>query len=711
VPALKIGQAMCARGRLLDARMMSRNQRIGKENGILEIAPKVRELCDFEPLMGAAGAEDCHARHAWEDITLGPKRNAPVSTRAISVNRREIARRVVPNEGEGGVTPPPDRLQPRDREDARNATLPVEGAASSGPAAAAQSYFLIFEANSSRVFPLPFSGEVVAGRAESADLRLDDGGVSRHHARIVLNGAHAHVVDLQSHNGTILNGERIVGAMPLGSGDTLVLSKTTLVFHGGSRRPAVRTLVDFARLRQRAEDEIERGQRSRRPFALAALLLGTHPDERARAATVLSAELRRIDLAAWDGSDRLLVLLAETDAEHAQVAAARLVRALATVAPATQAGFASWPMDGVDFDTLLSSARSAARAATSHRPTHAAENFTTIRVGDREAIVADPAMRRVYALVEELAAANMPVLITGETGSGKDLVAAALHARSARREHPLISINCASLPESLIESELFGFERGAFTGAVASKPGLITAAHKSTLFMDEIAELPPSAQAKLLRVVDTKHLRMLGDVEERALDVRIIAATNKDLAVEVEAGRFRRDLYFRLKGATVWIPPLRDRRGEIPILVNAFLRGACSRLGRQTLAVSPAAMEELVFHEWQGNVRELRNLLEFVAAVVKGPVLEPWHFAEWLGGPAVIVPPAGDAAAQAPSFRNLSDEIRELEKCRIIEALAAANGNRTQAAALIGMPLRTFVARLRTHELQENSPPRKPPRP
>jgi DNA-binding NtrC family response regulator len=598
-----------------------------------------------------------------------------------------------------------EQFQDQESRRAQDATRPL---GTSGPkpkrAPIESAYLLVFEGDSSWVFSLPPIGEVLIGRAETAALRLQDEAISRLHAKIVITQTEAQVWDLNSQNGTFLNGERLVGARPLASGDSLGLGGATLVFHSGPRPQAPRIVVDRSHFRYRCDEEIERSRRSYRPWSVSAIQLGVGIADRPSVAATLAAQLRRIDLATWDGADRLLVLLVETDAEQALAATNRLLKALGRSAPQAKAGIASFPLDGLDLDTLVASARAAAQAAEGSKPAHAATSFRTIDIRGRRVIVADPAMSRLYDLLERLAATDLPVLVLGETGSGKDLAAAALHARSRRAEKPFLALNCAAIPEQLIESELFGHEKGAFSGAVTSKPGLMESAHGGTMFLDEIGDLPAAAQAKLLRVLETKRLRRLGDVRERDADVRIVAATHRDLQEDVDAGRFRRDLFFRLKGATVWIPPLRDRKAELPILAQVFLTEACARAGRAPMVISPGAMESLAYHPWPGNVRELQTLMEYVAAVVKGPTLEPWHLAQWIAGatpaeaeePPTLTTPSD---ARAP-FRPIRDEIRDLERSRMVAALEATEGNRKRAAELIGMPLRTFVTKLRVYGLQ-----------
>jgi two-component system, NtrC family, response regulator AtoC len=318
-----------------------------------------------------------------------------------------------------------------------------------------------------------------------------------------------------------------------------------------------------------------------------------------------------------------------------------------------------------------------------------------VQLGQEAALVADAAMLRVYALAERLAQSDLPVLVHGETGSGKELLAIAIHHFSeARRARRLVSLNCAALAETLIESELFGHERGAFTGASASRVGLLEAANGGTVFLDEVAELTPSTQAKLLRALDARRIMRLGDTVERPIDVRIVAATHRDLSKEVAAGRFRSDLYFRLSGATLWVSPLRDRPRELVLFAQRFLEEACRRAGRSPMRMSDDAIRALVAHTWPGNVRELRYVIDYLVAAHDDAVLDAWHLEERLGKPVTQAPEAPVPACSPSGFRAIEDEVRELESARMREALATTSGNQRRAAQLISMPLRTFVTKL-----------------
>jgi two-component system response regulator AtoC len=340
----------------------------------------------------------------------------------------------------------------------------------------------------------------------------------------------------------------------------------------------------------------------------------------------------------------------------------------------------------------------------------AAADGGRLRIGEREVIVADPAMVRIYELLERVGRADLTVLVCGETGVGKENAAYAVHHHSARRTGPFVSINCAAIQETLAESELFGHEKGAFSGAASTKAGLLEAAAGGTVFLDEVGELPPAVQAKLLRAVEARRVTRVGSLHERELDVRIVAATNRDLDGEVRAGRFRRDLLYRLNAAMIVLPPLRERPCELAVLARAFLDDACRRIGRAAPAIAPSAMRALAAHGWPGNVRELRNTMELVAVTVEGEVVEARDLALTTRVDALApraappaAPPAAitaEAGAQCSAFRPITEEVSQLEARRMAEALDAAGGVHTRAAALIGMPLRTFTTKVKLYGLR-----------
>ena len=311
-------------------------------------------------------------------------------------------------------------------------------------------------------------------------------------------------------------------------------------------------------------------------------------------------------------------------------------------------------------------------------------------------VVRDPAMRALYDQVTRAARSTISVLVLGETGVGKEVLARTVHDRSPRAAGPLLELNCAALPPSLLEGELFGHEKNAFTGANQARAGLLEAADGGTVFLDEIGELPLTVQVKLLRVLEDRKVLRIGGRAPRKLDVRFVAATNRDLEAAVAEGSFREDLYFRINGVSFVIPPLRERVAEIAPLAERFLAAAGSTLDRTTpLRLSPEALQCLERYAWPGNVRELRNVIERAAVLADGDEIVPADLPGPLTGAApgrALTPPAG--SAPAPATHKMLTPEAATERQRILEALEQCAGNQTRAAKLLGMSLRTLVSRL-----------------
>jgi len=295
-------------------------------------------------------------------------------------------------------------------------------------------------------------------------------------------------------------------------------------------------------------------------------------------------------------------------------------------------------------------------------------------------------MQEVLATVERVAPTNSTVLLGGESGVGKDLIARAIHEKSRRASGPFIKINSTAIPENLLESELFGYEKGAFTGASASKPGKFELADKGTLFLDEIGDVPPAIQVKLLRVLQEREFERLGGTRTVKVDVRLIAATNRDLREALEQGTFREDLYYRLNVVPIDIAPLRQRKEDIPDLVNLFVARFAGDSGKQVKSISPEAMQILVNYHWPGNVRELQNIIERACALAKGTVIEPEDI-------HLDVRPA-KAANGASGFLPEGITLEHWEDEMIREALRRANGNKSQAARLLGLSRNALRYRL-----------------
>ena len=302
-----------------------------------------------------------------------------------------------------------------------------------------------------------------------------------------------------------------------------------------------------------------------------------------------------------------------------------------------------------------------------------------------------PAMRRVVQLIEKVALSDSTVLVRGASGTGKELVARALHTNSARRDRPLVTINCAALQETLLESELFGHEKGAFTGAVQAKPGLVEVAEGGTLFIDEIGEMAPGLQAKLLRVLEDGHYRRVGGTQEVHADVRVVAATNRPLAEEIKAGRFRDDLYYRINVVSIELPPLQERRQDIPDLVEHFL--STRQVGPLRYRIEPEALEALVRYDWPGNVRELVNVLERAQILAEDHVITPDDLPEGLADapPAAAVSAGGDPR-----------HLREVERRHVQEVLQQEKGNKVHAARALGISRRALYRLISKYRLGES---------
>jgi len=310
-----------------------------------------------------------------------------------------------------------------------------------------------------------------------------------------------------------------------------------------------------------------------------------------------------------------------------------------------------------------------------------------------------PQVVEMKELAAKVAPTDSTILIRGESGTGKDLIARAIHNQSGRIGNPFVALNCTALPETLLESELFGHTRGSFTGAIKDKDGLFKAADKGTLFLDEIGDTPPALQAKLLRALEEKRITPVGSTKPIPVDVRLLAATNADLEEIVKSGRFRADLYYRLNVITIFLPPLRERLDDLPELAEHFLKKACVRLNLPEKKLNEAAMEKLRTYRWPGNVRELQNLLERAALLSKRNTLEPKDFPEQVAECADI----GPVSAPAPA----SPTLESIEKAYIYWVLNQTDWNKSKAADILGIDNSTLYRKINKYNFSGDRPPRK----
>jgi two-component system response regulator AtoC len=310
--------------------------------------------------------------------------------------------------------------------------------------------------------------------------------------------------------------------------------------------------------------------------------------------------------------------------------------------------------------------------------------------GPDEMIGLSPSMQNVYKIIGRVANTNATVLIRGESGTGKELVAQAIHFNSVRKDRPFVKINCASIPENLLESELFGHEKGAFTGAVSSKPGKFELAHRGTIFLDEIGEMSMATQTKLLRVLQEREFERVGGTETIKVDVRIVAATNRDLEKSIESEQFREDLYYRLNVVEITVPPLRERKRDIPALVSHIIKGCSAEHKKAIRGFSDAAMDILMSHDWPGNIRELKNVCERAVLMSTGPVLG-----------VEDLPLTLKKKARRHSWLNdipggsMKEIVAEVEREIVLRALEENNWNRSAAAQALKMNRSSFYVKLK----------------
>jgi len=327
-------------------------------------------------------------------------------------------------------------------------------------------------------------------------------------------------------------------------------------------------------------------------------------------------------------------------------------------------------------------------------------------------IGSSPALSEVYKILEKVAPTDSTVLVTGESGTGKELLVRALHKNSRRHDKPFVPINCGAIPRELLESELFGHEKGAFTHAIRSRPGRFELADSGTIFLDEIGEMDLSLQVKILRALQEKEIERVGGTVTKKVDVRVVAATNRDLEIEVAAGRFREDLFYRLNVIPMHLPPLRDRGDDIMTLAEHFLKGFCQEKDRKHLTVGPQARAMLIGYSWPGNVRELENFMERLSILCEGPQVTPADLPEKIQRAAGIEPqPSAPAAMEQQGFRwpelkdmrekaqGLKEFLDEIEERLLQEALAEASGVKNQAAELLGIKRTTLIEKLKKRNL------------
>ena len=625
-------------------------------------------------------------------------------------------------------------------------------------AAKRRPFLLVYHKDRVETVHVPPGGEIVVGREAPADVVIPDGSLSRRHARFTLEDSAIVVEDLGSTNGTRV-GRRKITREILRAGDAVTLGAITIGVHAlPAAQASFLDLEDHDSLRAAIEAEITRARFFGRSFALATIRsLEGRAGHVLRWSPRVRGLVRPVDRVGLYSHDTVEILLPEMDREQA-VSFVTAAVASAPGEPPLAAGIACFA-GSRSADELLERSRRAALSASWDERVRVAEPegarawSPAGEEGGGDVVARSAGLRAVIELARRAARAVVPVLLTGETGTGKEVLARLIHESGPRREAPMICVNCGALPAQLVESTLFGHERGAFTGAIQQQKGVFEAAAFGTVLLDEVGELPPSAQAALLRVLESKRLTRVGSTREIEVDARVIAATHRDLESMVAAGTFREDLYYRLCVMTLEIPPLRERREDIPHLAARFVHLAAAANGSIVRAIRPDAIEILERYPWPGNVRELRNAIERAVVVADGDTITPEDLSERLrrhaeapapatarpsampasiapaasvpvtsvpvaSMPVANVPVANVPVASAPASRasvappeaaeepsgaagGLRARLDRLEANLLLDALRQAGGSQAEAARILEIPLRTLQHRLKAHGIRK----------
>jgi DNA-binding NtrC family response regulator len=531
------------------------------------------------------------------------------------------------------------------------------------------------------------AGTVTIGRSSRSEVYVDDASVSRHHAALHI-GEQLKIEDLGSANGTMVAGEKVPPNRPVSVrlGELIQVGNVHLLLQERTAPVRPRRLWSHDYFEARVEDECLRAEGTGGGFLVLRIIIhsgiegGTPVSDGGTSATgggksalaiqhCLVDFLRRSDVISSYGPSEYDVLLCNTPAERADDIGQRIIATLRQQNIKSRIRTACYPRDGRTAHALIAH-------LASPEP----------RAAPGSAIVVEPVMRSLHAMADRIAASDLGILLLGETGVGKEIFAETIH-RASGRAGRFVAVNCAALADDLLCSELFGHEKGAFTSAVTGKEGLLETAHNGTVLLDEVGDMPLATQAKLLRVIEERKLRRVGGVTLRRIDVRFVAATNRDLEADVERGAFRRDLYFRLNGVAIVIPPLRERPLEIEPLALSFAERAARHAGHPAPDFAPETLRLLGGYSWPGNIRELRNVVERAVALCRASAIQPEHLPTDRMRETIVTrgrpAPAGVDARRAPDERE-----------RIKAALARADGNQTVAARLLNMSRRTLINRL-----------------
>jgi len=560
-------------------------------------------------------------------------------------------------------------------------------------------------------YPLPSIGQLSIGRAASGvDVRLDDPAVSRKHA-ILHMGPPLQIQDCGSVNGISVNDEQLSAEaiVPLELGDVIEIGTNTLLIQQTRKTTRPRRLCGHDYFEIRLEEECLRAAQEQSAFAL--IRLRVEGEEIESAPSCFEELLSSVDVVGTYGPPgEYEILRLNAVAENIQAFVHQTEEVLRANNYSVTSGYALYPQ-------AKSAGELMAKACA-----QLSGDVLDDQVGDA-IVVEDPVMQNLHRLIERIARSNISVLLLGETGVGKEVFAAQIHEKSPRCKKPYLKLNCAALSEQLLESELFGHEKGSFTGAVAAKPGLLESADGGSVFLDEVGELPMSVQVKLLRVLEDRKVQRVGGMQEKSIDVRFIAATNRNLEDEITEGNFRQDLYFRLNGISVIIPPLRERISEVKNLAHLFIKMVCERDHNSRIPVlSAEALERLKAYHWPGNIRELRNIMDRAVLLCGSGTIAAEHLPleklstnsllsaqNQFSGVSNHIPllddePTQQFAAVGGGSSRPADQLRKKDDDEqqkiIMAALERCGGNQTKAAAELGVSRRTLINRLESYGLK-----------
>jgi two-component system response regulator AtoC len=560
---------------------------------------------------------------------------------------------------------------------------------------------------------LPSVGTATLGRSADNDVAIDNASISRVHARIHV-GVPLRIEDAGSANGTWIRGRRLEPGeiVNLDVNEAFRLGPVTLIIQPRAAKLVTRRIRSHDYFENRVEEECSRAARTKRPVVV--LQVVVDQAQRTAAQPHVGSALRESDVFAEYVPGTFEVLLLDADPAQVDVVTDRMRDTLAAAQIPARVARGIYPTDGRDAVALLRHVRAALQGDGGDGEVMQGEAGGII--------VADDKMRAIHALVSRVARGDINVLLLGETGAGKEVVAEAVHRQSKRAGKPFLRLNCAAFTETLLESELFGHERGAFTGAHAAKQGLFEVAAGGTVFLDEVGELTPATQSKLLRVLDDRKVIRVGGVRPISLDVRIVSATNRDLDREAERGTFRLDLLYRLNAISILLPPLRERVAEIDPLARHFMRRYADARGIPVPTLSEGAIARLRQYSWPGNIRELRNIIERALILCDGVSLTESDLPlERMAATFTVAPrPMGPAAAAATPARTGVGEPPALggptgtgglgspappwpaaagsvrvprggDRAAVVAALEACAGNQSAAAKRLGVSRRTLV--------------------